>query len=84
MPDDARYQRGRAKLKQMLGELGEQAVENIARSPRTWLTTLSNSFSVIFIADRASTSKRGKSPRSSRSSRAAASSRNSARIFMAR
>src|SRR5437879_5856300 len=31
MPDDARYQRGRAKLKQMLGELGEQAVENIAR-----------------------------------------------------
>jgi len=31
MPDDTRYQRGRAKLKQMLGELGEQAVENIAR-----------------------------------------------------
>ncbi|HYT08509.1 MAG TPA: carboxymuconolactone decarboxylase family protein [Rugosimonospora sp.] len=31
MPDDTRYNRGRAKLKQMLGELGEQAVENIAR-----------------------------------------------------
>lgn len=31
MPDDTRYQLGRAKLKQMLGELGEQAVENIAR-----------------------------------------------------
>ena len=31
MADDARYQRGRAKLKQMLGERGEQAVENIAR-----------------------------------------------------
>src|SRR5579872_1406938 len=31
MPDDTRFQLGRAKLKQMLGELGEQAVENIAR-----------------------------------------------------
>ena len=31
MPDDSRYQLGRAKLKQMLGELGEQAVENISR-----------------------------------------------------
>ncbi len=30
MPDDKRYELGRAKLKQMLGELGEQAVENIA------------------------------------------------------
>jgi 4-carboxymuconolactone decarboxylase len=31
MPDDTRYQRGRAKLKQMLGDVGEQAVENLAR-----------------------------------------------------
>jgi 4-carboxymuconolactone decarboxylase len=31
MSDDTRYQLGRAKLKQMLGDLGEQAVENIAR-----------------------------------------------------
>jgi len=31
MPDETRYQRGHARLKQMLGELGEQAVENIAR-----------------------------------------------------
>jgi 4-carboxymuconolactone decarboxylase len=31
MPDDPRYQRGRAKLKEMLGALGEQAVENISR-----------------------------------------------------
>jgi 4-carboxymuconolactone decarboxylase len=31
MPDDTRSQRGRAKLKQMLGDLGEQAVENITR-----------------------------------------------------
>jgi 4-carboxymuconolactone decarboxylase len=30
MADDTHYQRGRARLKQMLGELGEQAVENIA------------------------------------------------------
>ena len=31
MPDETQYQRGHARLKQMLGELGEQAVENIAR-----------------------------------------------------
>lgn len=31
MSDDTRSQRGRAKLKQMLGDLGEQAAENIAR-----------------------------------------------------
>jgi 4-carboxymuconolactone decarboxylase len=31
MPDDSQYQRGRARLKQMLGDLGDQAVENIAR-----------------------------------------------------
>jgi 4-carboxymuconolactone decarboxylase len=31
MPDDSRYQLGRAKLKQMLGDVGEQAVENLAR-----------------------------------------------------
>lgn len=31
MPDDSQSGRGRAKLKEMLGELGEQAVENIAR-----------------------------------------------------
>ena len=31
MPDNQRSERGRAKLKQMLGDLGEQAVENIAR-----------------------------------------------------
>ena len=31
MPDDTRSQRGHATLKQMLGELGEQALENIAR-----------------------------------------------------
>jgi 4-carboxymuconolactone decarboxylase len=31
MPDDTQYQRGRARLKQMLGDLGDQAVENIAR-----------------------------------------------------
>ncbi len=30
MPDDIRYQRGRAQLKQMLGTTGEQALENIA------------------------------------------------------
>jgi 4-carboxymuconolactone decarboxylase len=32
MSDDSRYQRGRAKLQEMLGAPGEQAVENIARS----------------------------------------------------
>lgn len=31
MPDDSKYEHGRARLKQMLGALGEQAVENIAR-----------------------------------------------------
>jgi 4-carboxymuconolactone decarboxylase len=31
MPDETQYQRGHARLKQMLGDLGEQAVENIAR-----------------------------------------------------
>src|SRR6201998_4905983 len=31
MPDDTQYQRGRARIKQMLGDLGDQAVENIAR-----------------------------------------------------
>jgi len=31
MPDETQYQRGRARLKQMLGDLGDQAVENIAR-----------------------------------------------------
>jgi 4-carboxymuconolactone decarboxylase len=31
VPDDNRYDHGRAKIKQMLGALGEQAVENIAR-----------------------------------------------------
>ena len=31
MSDNSQYQRGRAKLKQMLGDLGDQAVENIAR-----------------------------------------------------
>ena len=31
MPEETRYQHGHARLKQMLGELGEQAVENIAR-----------------------------------------------------
>jgi 4-carboxymuconolactone decarboxylase len=31
MPDDKRHERGHAKLKQMLGDLGEQAVEDIAR-----------------------------------------------------
>src|SRR4029077_17703313 len=31
MSDDRRYEHGRARLKQMLGTLGEQAVENIAR-----------------------------------------------------
>ena len=30
MPDDGRYERGRAQLKQMLGATGEQALENIA------------------------------------------------------
>jgi 4-carboxymuconolactone decarboxylase len=30
MPDDIRYERGRAQLKQMLGTTGEQALENIA------------------------------------------------------
>ena len=30
MPDDSRYERGRAQLKQMLGTTGEQALENIA------------------------------------------------------
>ena len=31
MPDDKKSQLGRAKLKQMLGAPGEQAIENIAR-----------------------------------------------------
>ncbi len=31
MSDDSRYQRGRAKLQEMLGAPGEQAVENISR-----------------------------------------------------
>ncbi len=31
MPDDTQSQPGHAKLKQMLGDLGEQALENIAR-----------------------------------------------------
>jgi 4-carboxymuconolactone decarboxylase len=31
MPDDSRYQLGRAKLTQMLGDVGEQAIENLAR-----------------------------------------------------
>ena len=31
MPDDTQYQRGRARIKQMLGDLGDQSVENIAR-----------------------------------------------------
>src|ERR1700739_4229118 len=31
MSDDQRYEHGRARVKQMLGTLGEQAVENIAR-----------------------------------------------------
>ena len=31
MPNDELNQRGRARLKQMLGDLGEQALENIAR-----------------------------------------------------
>jgi 4-carboxymuconolactone decarboxylase len=30
MPDDSRYERGRAKLKQMLGTTGEEAIESIA------------------------------------------------------
>jgi 4-carboxymuconolactone decarboxylase len=31
MTDDPRRERGRAQLKQMLGDIGEQALENIAR-----------------------------------------------------
>ena len=31
MPDDKKYERGRARINEMLGAPGEQAVENIAR-----------------------------------------------------
>jgi 4-carboxymuconolactone decarboxylase len=31
MPDNTQYERGRAKLKQIFGALGDEAVENIAR-----------------------------------------------------
>ena len=30
MPDDLRYERGRKKLHQMMGEVGDQALDNIA------------------------------------------------------
>ena len=31
MPDNNKYEHGRARLKQMLGDLGDQAAQNIAR-----------------------------------------------------